>query len=116
MVHNHTDWSDGVDSLTDFVNACIKKGFEYTVISDHSKNAHYTGGLKEEKVLRQLKEIDRLNKTVKPFQIFKSIECDILLSGQLDFDDSVLKKFDLVIVFYSPVIKNGRNESYAAFN
>lgn len=35
--------------------------YEYTVISDHSKNANYTGGLKEEKVLKQMEEIDQLN-------------------------------------------------------
>ena len=85
VVHNHTTYSDGVDTLENFVQACIDKGFEYTVISDHSKNAHYAGGLKEEKVLRQFKEINALNKVVKPFRIFKSIECDIRVSGELGF-------------------------------
>lgn len=105
VVHNHTDWSDGVDSLTDFVNACKQKGFEYTVISDHSKNAHYAGGLKEEKVLRQLEQIDLLNRKVKPFHIFKSIECDIRVSGDLDYDNSLLKQFDLVIVSIHQLLK-----------
>jgi DNA polymerase (family 10) len=54
VVHNHTTYSDGVDKLEAFVNACIKRGYEYTVISDHSKNAHYAGGLKEEKVLKSI--------------------------------------------------------------
>ncbi len=98
VVHNHTDWSDGVDRLQDFVNACREKGFEYVVISDHSKNAHYAGGLKEEKVLRQMEEIDLLNRKLRPFHIFKSIECDIRVSGELDFEESLLGKFDLVIV------------------
>jgi DNA polymerase (family 10) len=49
VVHNHTTYSDGVDKLEDFVKACIKQGFEYAVISDHSKNAHYAGGLKKTK-------------------------------------------------------------------
>ena len=105
VVHNHTDWSDGVDSLPDFVNACKQKGFEYTVISDHSKNAHYAGGLKEEKVLRQLEQIDLLNRKVKPFRIFKSIECDIKVSGELDYNDSLLKQFDLVIVSIHQLLK-----------
>ncbi len=62
VVHNHTTWSDGIDSLNDFVTACKKRKYEYVVISDHSKNAHYAGGLKEEKVLKQMNEIDKLNK------------------------------------------------------
>lgn len=98
VVHNHTTWSDGVDTLEAFVNACRKKGYQYTVISDHSKNAHYAGGLKPDKVLRQMEAIDALNKKVQPFKIFKSIECDICVSGDLDYDSSLLKQFDLVII------------------
>ncbi len=105
VVHNHTNWSDGVDSLESFVTACMQKGYEYAVISDHSKNAHYAGGMKEEKVVRQLQEIDRLNKQLKPFHIFKSIECDILVSGELDYDKSLLKKFDLVIASVHQLLK-----------
>jgi DNA polymerase (family 10) len=29
--------------------ACIEKGYEYLVISDHSKTAFYANGLSEEK-------------------------------------------------------------------
>ena len=105
VVHNHTTWSDGVDSLKDFVVACKQKKYEYTVIAEHSKNAHYAGGLKEEKVLKQQAEIDKLNKELAPFQIFKSIECDILVSGELDFDKSLLKKFDMVIVSIHQLLK-----------
>lgn len=105
VVHNHTTWSDGVDSLDAFVSACKKGGYEYVVISDHSKNAHYAGGLKEEKVMQQSKEIDKLNKDLKPFRIFKSIECDILVSGELDYDNDLLKQFDMVIVSVHQLLK-----------
>ncbi len=105
VVHNHTTWSDGVDSLNDFVKACRRRGYEYVVISDHSKNAHYAGGLKEEKVLLQLKEIDKLNKGEKKFKIFKSIECDILVSGELDYGNDFLKTFDMVIVSVHQLLK-----------
>jgi DNA polymerase (family 10) len=98
VVHNHTDWSDGVDRLENFVRACERKGYEYVVISDHSQNAHYAGGLKPDKVLRQFGEIDKLNKKLTPFKIFKSIECDILVSGELDYNPELLQRFDLVII------------------
>ena len=58
VVHNHTDWSDGVDRLEAFARACERKGYEYVVISDHSQNAHYAGGLKPDKVLRQFERVD----------------------------------------------------------
>ena len=98
VVHNHTTWSDGVDSLSDFVQACKKKNYEYVVISDHSKNAHYAGGLKPDQVLRQMEAIDDLNQKLAPFKIFKSIECDICVSGELDYGPDLLRQFDLVII------------------
>ena len=105
VVHNHTTWSDGVDSLKDFAMACKRRHYQYVVISDHSKNAHYAGGLKEEKVLRQLIAIDDLNKKLSPFKIFKSIECDIRVSGELDYDLSLLRQLDLVIVSIHQLLK-----------
>ena len=105
VVHNHTDWSDGIDPLADFAVACKKRGYEYTVISDHSKNAHYAGGLKEKQVMQQMKQIAELNKQWKPFKIFKSIECDILVSGELDFPNELLTRFDLVIVSVHQLLK-----------
>jgi len=111
VVHNHTKWSDGVDSLKAFVTACRNLGYEYTVISDHSKNAHYAGGLKEEKVLRQMKEIDLLNKELSPFKIFKSIECDIRVPGDLDYENTFLKKFDLVIISIHQLLKMDKEKA-----
>ena len=105
VVHNHTTWSDGVDPLNSFVQACRSRGYEYVVISDHSKNAHYAGGLKEEKVVKQMQEIDTLNKKLAPFRIFKSIECDILVSGDLDYSNDLLKQFDLVIISVHQLLK-----------
>jgi DNA polymerase (family 10) len=113
VVHNHTTWSDGVDTIENFVKACKKRGYEYVVISDHSKNAHYAGGLKEEKVLRQMKEIDDLNKKINGIRIFKSIECDILVSGELDYDQSLLKQFDMVIVSIHQLLKMNEEKATA---
>jgi DNA polymerase (family 10) len=105
VVHNHTTWSDGIDSLQNFVMACKNRKYEYVVISDHSKNAHYAGGLKEDKIRNQLTTINELNKELAPFRIFKSIECDILVSGELDYNEDVLGLFDLVIVSVHQLLK-----------
>ena len=105
VVHNHTTYSDGVDTLDEFTSSCKRKGFEYAIICDHSKNAHYAGGLREDKVLRQFNEIDHLNKKLTPFKIFKSIECDIRVDGNLDYEDYFLKKFDCVVVSIHQMLK-----------
>ncbi len=98
IIHVHTDWSDGVNTLEEMARACQKSGYEYLAISDHSKAAAYAGGLSEERVRRQQEEIERLNAELQGFRILKSIECDILADGRLDFSDEVLASFDLVIV------------------
>ena len=76
---------------------CIKRGWEYMVISDHSQTAFYANGLKEDRIHEQHRQIDQLNSQLAPFRIFKSIESDILNDGSLDYPEEVLKTFDLVI-------------------
>jgi DNA polymerase (family 10) len=97
VIHNHSNWSDGQYSIAEMANACISKGYEYLVMSDHSVSSYYANGLQTDRILKQHDEIDMLNDRLAPFKIFKSIECDILGDGQLDYDDNVLSTFDLVI-------------------
>ncbi|HET8962252.1 MAG TPA: helix-hairpin-helix domain-containing protein [Chitinophagales bacterium] len=97
VIHNHSTWSDGKHSLEEMANACVAGGYEYLVISDHSKTAVYAGGLTIDQVIAQHEQIDALNNKLSPFKIFKSIESDILNDGSLDYPDEILKKFDLII-------------------
>ncbi|HRO46952.1 PHP domain-containing protein [Agriterribacter sp.] len=97
VIHSHSNWSDGRQSIEEMARAAIEKGFEYLVISDHSKSAFYANGLKEDRVKEQHLYIDNLNEQLRPFKIFKSIESDILNDGSLDYPNQVLATFDLVI-------------------
>ena len=97
IIHSHSVWSDGSNSIREMAEAAKAQGLEYLVISDHSKSAGYANGLNEERIMQQHAEIDLLNKQLAPFKIFKSIECDILNDGSLDYSDAVLNSFDLVI-------------------
>lgn len=97
IIHTHSNWSDGAQTIEEMADAAIKSGFEYLVISDHSKSAFYANGLQEERLREQHLYIDALNEKLKPFKIFKSIEADILNDGNLDYSNEVLATFDLVI-------------------
>ena len=97
VIHSHSTWSDRSHSLEEMAAACIRKGYEYLVISDHSKSAFYANGLSVERIREQHAQIEELNRKLAPFTIFKSIECDILNDGALDYTDDVLATFDLVI-------------------
>ncbi|HYH14417.1 MAG TPA: helix-hairpin-helix domain-containing protein [Flavisolibacter sp.] len=97
LIHSHSTWSDGAYKIEEMANELIRLGFEYLVISDHSKAASYANGLNEERIKEQHQEIDALNKKLAPFKIYKSIECDILGDGSMDYSNEVLSSFDLVI-------------------
>lgn len=97
LIHAHSNWSDGAYTIEQMANELIRLGFEYLVISDHSKAAYYASGLTEQRIKEQHLYIDELNKKLFPFKIYKSIECDILSDGSLDYTNKILATFDLVI-------------------
>jgi DNA polymerase (family 10) len=97
IIHCHSKWSDGSNTIEEMAKAAIDKGLQYLVISDHSKSAFYASGLNEQKIIAQHQQIDELNKQLYPFKIFKSIESDILNDGNLDYPDALLSTFDIII-------------------
>jgi DNA polymerase (family 10) len=98
ILHCHTDASDGSETLETMAKATRQRGFEYFGVADHSKSAHYAGGLSVEEIAQQHREADRLNKRFgKDFRILKGIESDILADGSLDYPDDVLERFDFVV-------------------
>ncbi|MCO6494419.1 MAG: DNA polymerase/3'-5' exonuclease PolX [Bacteroidetes bacterium] len=97
VLHNHTLWSDGRNTVREMAEFCIAKGWEYIAICDHSQTAAYAGGLSIDRVLQQFNEIDKLNVELAPFKIFKGIESDILGDGSLDYPTEILAQFDLVV-------------------
>ncbi|WP_035709141.1 DNA polymerase/3'-5' exonuclease PolX [Bradyrhizobium genomosp. I (2014)] len=98
ILHCHTDASDGTETLETMAKATRQRGFEYFGVADHSKSAHYAGGLSVEEIAQQHREADRLNKRFgKDFRILKGIESDILADGSLDYEDDVLERFDFVV-------------------
>ncbi len=97
ILHNHSTYSDGLHSLKEMADHCQKLGFEYFGIADHSVSAFYANGLKPERVIEQISEIDKLNQSYQNFKILKGIECDILYEGDLDYQVEILSLFDYVV-------------------
>jgi DNA polymerase (family X) len=104
ILHNHSTYSDGAHTLEQMATFCRDMGYQYLGISDHSKTASYAGGLREGDVLRQQKEIDKLNQKLAPFKIFKGIESDILTDGSLDYEEDILKTFDFIVASVHSVL------------
>ncbi len=98
VLHVHSTWSDGQNTIREMAEACIARGFAYLGITDHSKVAAYANGLNEQALRRQHEEIDRLNREYAGrLHILKGTECDILKDGSLDYADDVLASLDFVV-------------------
>lgn len=113
IIHSHSTWSDGEHTLQQMALTAKEQGFEYLVISDHSRSAFYANGLSIERIQAQHAEIDELNKQLAPFRIFKSIEADILNDGSLDYPDEILATFDLVIASVHSNLKMSEEKAMA---
>ncbi len=97
VLHNHSTYSDGKNTLEEMALHARDLGYGYLGITDHSQAAFYANGLNVERVKDQHKEIDELNEKLAPFKIFKGIESDILSDGSLDYEEEVLRSFDFIV-------------------
>lgn len=95
--HIHSSYSDGSSSIKEIALKAKELGYEFVGISDHSQGLKVAKGLSIEKVERKIEEIRRLNEELEGIKILCGSEVDILNDGSLDYPDSILKKFDVVI-------------------
>jgi len=97
VVHAHSTYSDGINSIAEMAERSRELGYEYLGLTDHSQSAFYADGLKVERLYEQWDEIDKLNDSYTDFRIFRGIESDILNNGGLDYEDDILMQFDFII-------------------
>ena len=109
-LHTHTSDSDGLNTIDEIVEAAKKKGYEYIAITDHSQSLYVAGGLTEEKLLKQIEQIETINKNLNNFVVLKGIEVDIKSDGTLDFPDSILERLDIVIAAIHTGLKQERGK------
>lgn len=113
VVHAHTTWSDGSQSLREMCEQAIARGYTCLGVTDHSQSAFYANGLEPDRVRAQWEEIDALNAELAPFRIFKGIESDILYDGDLDYEDALLEGFDFVIASVHSHLRMNRDKATA---
>lgn len=100
-LHMHTTESDGANSIEDMAFSAMERGYEYIAITEHSKSLTIAHGLDEDRLFKQMAEIDKINLKFKSehlkFKILKGIEVDIKADGSLDLDSAVLSELDIVV-------------------
>lgn len=109
-LHIHTDWSDGLNSIREMVEAAKKKGYRFLAVTDHSVSLSVANGLSVARLQKQREMIDTLNKTNKDIKVLCGTEVDILKDGSLDYEDEVLKNCDVVIASVHTAFKMGKEE------
>jgi len=105
-----TNWTDGAHSIEEMAKEAKRLGLEYIAITDHTKSLAMTGGADEKKLLRQMKEIDKLNKSIGGITILKGAEVNILKDGSLDIENKVLAKLDVVGVSVHSFFKMSKED------
>ncbi len=92
----HTNWSDGVNSINEMAEEAKGMGLEYIVISDHTKALAMTGGLDEKMMLKQMQEVDKIDRALPEITILKGCEANIQKDGNLDVGNIILANMDVV--------------------
>lgn len=107
----HTDWSDGRADLAEMVDAAVRRGLEYLLITDHSKGPGIAGGMDRVKLGEQAEQIDRLNRQYGGrITVLKGVEVEVLADGSLDLDDQTLSSLDMVVAAVHSPLRQGRQK------
>lgn len=109
-LHIHTNFSDGLNTIENIVEAARNHAYEYIAITDHSQSLYVAGGLNEKRLLEQIKMIDKINKKLDDLVVLKGIEVDIKADGTLDFPDEILQKLDIVIAAIHTGLKQEKGQ------
>jgi DNA polymerase (family 10) len=92
----HTSWTDGSASIEAMALAAKKLGREYIAITDHTRDLAMTGGLGEDQLLAQMKEVRKVDREIKGIRVLAGAEVNIRADGSLDTADDVLAELDVV--------------------
>lgn len=96
-LHVHSLWSDGSNTVAQMAEAAGKIGYSYIASTDHSKSLKVARGLSIADLRKKRREIDKLNSKLRGFRVLFGTEVDIDSQGGIDYPDSVLKDFDVVV-------------------
>lgn len=99
-LHNHSNWSDGNESLEEIATYMDDLGCEYWAITDHSRSSFQANGLDEKRLREQMIEVQVINQKFqeqgRSFRLLSGTEVDIL-KNRLDFENDLLAQLDVVV-------------------
>ncbi len=113
----HSTWSDGTETIARMVDGAIGLGHACLGITDHSYGLPIARGMSMEQAARQWAEIDRLNTQLHPrFRVFKGIEANILVDGDLDVRPEERVLFDFVVASPHSLLRRSEDQTRRMIN
>lgn len=109
-LHTHSTYSDGGNSVLDMAKAARKKGYQYIALTDHSQSLRVANGMSIADLKKKKNEIEKLNKAFKDFTILYGTEVDIDSEGNLDYKNSILAEFDIVVAAIHSGFKQSQSQ------
>lgn len=98
--HTHTKYSHGTGTIQQNVEEAVKKGLRELAITDHGPR-HFPYGIKAKNLDKMRAEIEEINKTNDMIKVKLGLETNIIsLDGQLDIDEDMKKKLDILLAGY----------------
>jgi histidinol phosphatase-like PHP family hydrolase len=111
----HTLWSDGSGSIEDMARAAIERGYQFIAITDHSKGLKIAGGIDEEQLQQQAREIEAVNTKLQAegarFQVLRSTELNLSTAGASDMNSSALEQLDLVLGCFHSALRKTEDQT-----
>ncbi len=111
-LHSHSEWSDGVHPIEVMAEAARRRGYAYQVLTDHSQSLGIAHGLDPDRVEQQRAIIAELNARFAAeeaagelppgadpggFRLLHGCELEVTADAELDYEDDLLARFDLVV-------------------
>ena len=108
----HTTGSDGAENVRTMIEACRALGHTCMGVTDHSYGLPIARGMAMSAVHKQHREIDRLNEEHQgSFRVFKGIEANILMNGQLDLQTEECERFEFVVASPHSLLRRSEDQT-----
>lgn len=107
----HSEWSDGVTTLAEIVEACQSRGYTCSAVTDHSHGLKIAGGMSMEDAADQRRAIETLNARTSGFRLLQGIEANITTDGGLDLSDDESQQFELVLAAPHSALRKAHDQT-----
>jgi histidinol phosphatase-like PHP family hydrolase len=111
----HTNWSDGSATVTEMAQAASDRGYRYISVTDHTKGLKIAGGLNEEDLAEQAKEISSVNTLLArqgvALEVLRSAEVNVSPAGEVDIQPEALAKLDIVLGSFHSALRKTEDQT-----